>query len=101
MRMLLTVHIPHEPFNQSVRDGAAGDVINQILEATEPQQAFFTEQNGLRTVMLIIEVNEAHEIPRFAEPWFLKFDADCEFRILMDAQDLKKADLAALGSQWA
>lgn len=101
MRMLLTVHLPNEPFNDYVRHGTAGNMIRQILDATGPQQAYFAEMNGQRTALLVIEVNDVSEIPGFAEPWFLKFDADCEFRILMDAHDLERADLAALGGRWA
>ena len=33
MRMMLTAHIPHEPFNSLVRDGSAGKHIEEILAA--------------------------------------------------------------------
>ena len=32
MRMLLTVEMPHEPFNELVRNGTAGQIIGRILE---------------------------------------------------------------------
>jgi hypothetical protein len=35
-----------------------------------------------------------------AEPFFLKFNASCRFRIAMVAEDLAKAGLDALGQRW-
>ena len=43
---------------------------------------------------------KASQVPSFAEPWFLKFNADCEFRIVMSPNDLKDAGLEALGKKW-
>lgn len=42
--MLLTVTFPAEPFNAAVRNGAAGAVIQRILEESKPEVADFTEQ---------------------------------------------------------
>ena len=100
MRTLLNIRIPHEPFNSFVRDGTAGAVINQILEAAKPEVAYFLEQNGTRSAMLIIEVSQPSDLPVFAEPWFLKFNADCEFRIVMTPEDLQKSGLENLGARW-
>jgi hypothetical protein len=100
MRMLLNIRIPHEPFNALVRDGSIGEVIEKILAEMKPEAAYFTEQNGTRGAILVVNVDEPSLIPKFAEPWFLTFNADCEFRVVMVADDLKKAELEALGSKW-
>ncbi|CAB3709345.1 panthothenate synthetase [Paraburkholderia rhynchosiae] len=100
MRMLLNVRIPHEPFNTLVRAGTVGDVIARILEETKPEAAYFTEQNGTRGAVLVIHLDDASDIPALAEPWFLKFNADCELRVAMLPQDLMKAGLENLGSKW-
>lgn len=101
MRMLLTADIPHEPFNSLVRAGTAGQILGQILESLKPEAAYFTEQDGRRGAILVIEVKNASDVPRFAEPFFLKFNADCRFRIVMSPDDLARAGLDALGKQWA
>jgi len=101
MKMLLTVEIPHEPFNSLVRSGKAGEVIGQILETIKPEVAYFTEQEGRRGGIFIIDVQTASDIPSFAEPFFLNFQADCKFRIVMSPEDLQKAGLEALGKKWA
>jgi hypothetical protein len=101
MKMLLTVDIPHEPFNSLVRAGTAGDILTKILEQLEPEAVYFTEQDGRRGAVLVIEVTAPSDVPRFAEPFFLKFNADCRFRIVMSPDDLARAGLDALGKRWA
>ncbi|CAB3725139.1 panthothenate synthetase [Trinickia soli] len=100
MRMLLNIRIPHEPFNAFVRDGSVGALIERILEETKPEAAYFTEQNGTRGAILVVDLEEPSHIPKFSEPWFLTFNADCEFRVVMLAEDLKKSGLEMLGSKW-
>ena len=48
MRMLLTVTIPHEPFNTLVRQKKAGAILQRILGELKPEAAYFTEENGTR-----------------------------------------------------
>jgi hypothetical protein len=101
MRMLQFVHIPHEQFNTAVRDGTVGPTIQRILDEVKPEAVYFTEQNGTRGAVLVVNVDDPSQIPFLAEPWFLNFNADCQFRIAMTPQDLEKADLEALGDKWA
>jgi hypothetical protein len=100
MRMLLTVEIPHEPFNSLVRNGKAGEIIGHILESIKPESAYFTEQDGTRGAVFVVNVNSPADIPSFAEPFFLAFQANCKFRIAMTPDDLQKAGLKALGETW-
>lgn len=101
MKMLLTVEIPHEPFNSLVRSGKAGEILERILETIKPEAAYFTEQDGTRGAVLVIDVQNSSDVPSFAEPFFLNFQANCKFRILMSPEDLQKAGLEALGKKWA
>jgi hypothetical protein len=101
MRMLLNVILPHEPFNTAVRNGTAGATIGRILEAIKPEAVYFTEQNGHRGATMVLNVNRPSDIPGLAEPWFLKFNADCQFRIAMTPEDLRQAGLEELGKKWA
>lgn len=101
MKMLLTVEFPLEPFNSLVRNGTAGEIIGRILESIKPETAYFTEQDGKRGAIFVIDVKTPSEVPFFAEPFFLNFQADCKFRILMSPEDLQKAGLEELGKKWA
>jgi hypothetical protein len=100
MRMMLTALIPNEPFNSLVRSGEANTVMKDILAALKPEAAYFVEENGQRCAVLIIDVADQSRIPFFAEPFFLKFNANCRFRIAMVAEDLGKAGLEELGRKW-
>ena len=101
MKMLLSVAIPHEPFNSLVRSGKAGEVIGHILETIRPEAAYFTEQDGARGGIFVVDVKNPSDVPSLAEPFFLNFQADCMFRILMSPEDLQKAGLEAIGKKWA
>ena len=101
MRMLLHVTMPHETFNAAVRDGRVGRKLNQILEEMKPQSVYFTEYDGKRTALVVVDLPDATKIPALAEPWFLTFSADVEFHAVMTPDDLAKAGLDALGKKWA
>jgi hypothetical protein len=101
MKMLMNVRIPHEPFNMLVREGTVGEVISRILEDLKPESICFTEQGGSRGAVAIIDVNDPSQIPSFAEPFYLTFNADCEFRIAMSPEDLRNAGLDEMGKKWS
>lgn len=101
MRMLMSVKCPLEPFNTMIRDGSGGKKIQQILEALKPEAAYFTEHCGHRGAVLVVNLKDASEVPAFAEPWFLTFNAEVEFRVAMTAEDLGRSNLDALGAKWA
>lgn len=101
MRVLMNIRIPHEQFNAAVKDGSAGRKLNRILEAAKPEAVYFTEHGGQRGAVLVVDMPDASGIPALAEPWFLTFQADVEFRIAMTPEDLKKGGLDGLGKKWA
>jgi hypothetical protein len=101
MRILINVRIPHEHFNAAVRDGTVGQKLNRILDTIKPEAVYFTEQDGHRGAVLIVDLPDPSKVPMLAEPWFLTFQADVEFRIVMTPEDLKKAGLDDLGKKWS
>ena len=101
MRMLMIVRIPHEPFNTLVKEGTAGRIIRKILDDLQPESIYFTEQGGTRGAVAVINVDDPSRIPSFSEPFFLNFNADCEFRIAMSPDDLGNAGLDELGKKWS
>ena len=50
---------------------------------------------------MIVDLAYPAQVPSIAEPWFLSFNADVEFRIAMTPEDLGHAGLDALGKKWA
>jgi hypothetical protein len=100
MRMLMTAKFPPEPFNALTREGRSGALLQKIVGELKPQAAYFTEEDGCRCAVFVIEVADASRIPSFAEPLFLNFNAECRFRIAMTPEDLGKAGLEELGKKW-
>ena len=100
MRMLVHAKMPHEPFNTMVRDGTVGKTINRILEEIKPEAVYFTNYDGKRGVIMIVDVADPSKVPMIAEPWFLIFNADFEFHIVMKPDDLQRAGLEEIGKKW-
>lgn len=100
MRMLMNVTFPTEDFNEAIKNGTAGAKLNQILEAIKPEAVYFTEQDGWRGAVLIVNLDDPGKIPALSEPWFLSFNANVQFRIAMTPDDLKRSGLEELGKKW-
>jgi len=100
MRFLLHISLPPERFNEAVRDGTVGEKIERILEDMKPEAAYFCAKDGKRGGFFVVEMSDVSEMPRFAEPWFLQFDATVEFLPAMTAQDLQRAGVDELARKW-
>ena len=100
MKMIMNVRIPHEPFNTLTREGKTGAILQTIIKEIKPESIYFTEQNGTRGAVAIIDLSDPSQVPFFAEPFFLSFKAECEFRVAMTLEDLGKAKLDELGQKW-
>jgi hypothetical protein len=100
MKMLINVTFPAEPFNSMVRNGTAGEIIGRVVDDVKPESIYFTEIDGNRGAIMVVDVPDASAIPSIVEPWFLYFEAFCEFRIAMTPDDLMKANLIKLSEKW-
>jgi len=100
MKILLDVTIPLEPFNTYVRDGSVGQKLGRIIDDLKPEAIYFTEKDGGRGCVMIVELSDASGVPALAEPWFLTFNARLGFRVCMTPADLQKAGLDDLGKKW-
>jgi hypothetical protein len=101
MRFILHVSLPVDKFNAAVRDGTAGDKIGRILDETKPEAAYFCADDGKRGGFLIVDMNDVSEMPKYAEPWFLQFDATVKFLPTMTPEDLQKAGLDEISKKWS
>jgi hypothetical protein len=100
MRMIVYVSFPVETFNATVKDGSAGAKMKRILDQMQPESAYFTDRHGQRSAVLIVDLEDASQIPAIAEPWFLLFNAAVEVHPVMGPQDLASAGLERLGKEW-
>jgi hypothetical protein len=100
MRMLIHVKLPPEKFNDYVKDGSIGAKMKSVLDEIKPETVYFTEYGGHRGAVIIADVAEPSAVPKIAEPWFLMFNAEVEFHVIMSPDDLEKAGLEKLGKKW-
>lgn len=100
MRMLMKISIPNDGFNPYVRNGSAGHKMQEILGQMKPEAVYFTEMNGKRTGICILDVPQPSAVPALAEPWFVLFNAEVEFHIVMSPDDLAKSGLEEMAKNW-
>ena len=91
MRILMKVTIPVEDGNAAVIAGTLGSTIGSILGDLKPESVYFAEENGARTGFVVVNVENASQIPALAEPWFLAFNAKVELHPAMNVEDLKNS----------
>lgn len=91
MRMMLRWTVPVEAGNDAIEDGTIGEVIQSLIEALEPEAAYFMADGGDRAGMMVFDMTDPAQIPQIAEPLFLNLDAAVEFIPVMNADDLKRA----------
>jgi hypothetical protein len=100
MRFLVKATIPTVAGNTAIREGKLGPKIQAVLAELKPEAAYFMEEGGHRTALLVVNVQDASEIPRFAEPFFLGMNAEVRFHPVMTAEDLGRAGLDQLAQKW-
>ena len=91
MRFLLKVNIPVEAGNSAAKAGKLGSTIQSILEELKPEAVYFLDDNGQRTALVFLDMQDTSQIPRIAEPWMLAFNASIEMHPVMVPSDLAKA----------
>lgn len=90
MRFLVKVSWEVEAGNALARAGKLASTVQSILEDLQPEAAYFTAEGGKRGGILIMNVNDASELPAIAEPWFLATNAKVEILPAMRPEDLAK-----------
>src|SRR5206468_11340220 len=94
MRFLLKVNIPVESGNPAAEAGKVGATIQSILADLKPEAVYFSDSNGQRAGYIILDMQDASQIPAIAEPWFLAFNASIEIHPVMIPDDLARASAA-------
>ena len=100
MKVLLQAKAPHEVFNAAIRDGTASKKLMHIIDELKPEAVYFGEFDGHRTALMVVDIKDSSEIPKYAEPWFLLFGGDVQFHPVMTPEDLKRANLEEVAKQW-
>jgi hypothetical protein len=91
MRFMVTFRIPTEKGNALAKDGSLGQTIQSILEEIQPEAAYFADMDGARGGYMVVNMDDASQIPAIAEPLFLGLDATIKAHAVMTPDDLGTA----------
>ena len=102
MRFLIKATIPVERGNEVLRDPEFGTKMSQLLADMKAEASYFALNNGQRTCYLVVNANDASQLPSLGEPLWYWLKADVEITPVMVPQDLQKAgpDIAAAIKKW-
>jgi len=92
MKYIMKVSMPVEKGNERIKDPNFGKVMQEILTEIKAEAAYFTTVCGNRGGYIVVNLNDASQIPALAEPFFLRFNAEVTFMPVMTLEDLGKAD---------
>jgi len=95
MRMLLKAQMDTEAANRAIADGSMPQVMERVLEALQPEAAYFAPIDGKRTALIVFDLKDPSQIPVVSEPFFKTMQATVEFIPVMRRDDLA-AGLAQL-----
>ncbi len=96
MRMLLSFTIQPEIGDSLIREGRIGETVASILEELQPEAAYFTAVEGARGGYLVVNMDDASQMPTFTEPLLLGLGATIQMQPVMTPEDLQGAAGEAL-----
>ena len=91
MKFILKVKFPVERTNQAIADPEFGHKMSSILADIKAEAAYFTTICGQRGAYIVVNMNDASEMPKLAEPFFLWVNAEVDCIPVMLMEDLAKA----------
>ncbi len=94
MRFMLTFRIPPEEGNAAAKDGSLGDILQSIMEDLKPEAAYFAEIEGARGGYLVVNMEEASQLPTIAEPLFLGLGATVQIHPAFTPDDMPRVNEA-------
>jgi hypothetical protein len=102
MKYIMKIRIPQERGNEAISDPKFGHTMNELLGEIKAEAAYFSTIDGQRGAYVVVNLNDASEIPSIAEPFFLWLHADVELLPVMRPEDLGKAGpgIGAAVAKW-
>ena len=87
MRMLLKVQVPADG-GQQISDEEWPKKLKQMLEMLKPEAAYFSPQDGMRTMMIFFDMKEVSMMPVVTTPLFDELNAKVTLSPAMNFDDL-------------
>jgi hypothetical protein len=102
MKYIMKIRMSIDKGNEAIKDPQFGHKMNELLAEIKAEAAYFTTICGQRGAYIIVNLNDASEMPSISEPFFLWLNADIDFLPVMRPEDLAKAgpSLGAAVQKW-
>jgi hypothetical protein len=89
MRTLLKFQMDAEAGNRAIKDGSWAQTMERVMQALQPEAAYFTALDGKRTGLIVFDLKEPSQIPSVAEPFFMAVNASIELAPVMTMEDVQ------------
>jgi hypothetical protein len=96
MRILLRCSFDPEIADMVIKEGRMGEIMAPILEDLQPEAAYFTDVDGTRGGYIVVDMEDATQIPAMTEPLLLGLGATIHMQPVMTPEDLQGAAGEAL-----
>ena len=96
MRVMLSFTIQPEKGDALIKEGRIGETLESILEDLQPEVAYLTDVEGTRGGYLVVNIDDASQIPAMTEPLLLGLGATIHMQPVMTPEDLRGAAGEAL-----
>ena len=90
MRCMLTFRIPPEEGNAAMKDGRFMPAFQNIMEDLQPEAAYLADIEGARGGYLVVNMDDASQIPAIAEPLFLGVGATVQIHPVFTLDDMPR-----------
>jgi hypothetical protein len=90
MRFMLRFRIPPQEGNAAMKDGRFMSTFQSVMEELQPEAAYFTPMEGARGGYIVLNMEDASQIPALTEPLFLGLGATVEFHPVFTLEDVPK-----------
>ena len=91
MRVIVRAMIPTVAGNKMIEDPNFLKNLEDYIKKFNCEASYFTEVNGNRTMVFVLDLPSSDMIPAIAEPLFQRYEANVEIHPAMNLEDLKKA----------
>jgi hypothetical protein len=90
MRFMLTLRVPPEQGNAAMKDGSFMSAFQSVMEELEPEAAYFSEIEGARGGYIVVNIDDASQLPAICEPLFLGLNATVQVSPVFTLDDMPR-----------
>ena len=90
MRFMLTIRVPPEEGNAAMKDGRFMSTFQSVMDELQPEAAYFSPIEGARGGYVVVNMDDASQIPAIFEPLYLGLGATVQIAPVMTLDDMPR-----------